>query len=137
MDKEKIAEINSDFCVIEYKEQTDRFIRVVLKQKVNDFPHTLEYGLWVSLSQDSFEDYILNFDNNNHKTSYFGWLSNDLPDYDNSEMIPMSVYTKKGNERPEIVPHQDFEHQFIKDFYRGISKKEAERRIHAMLKNLE
>ncbi len=48
-DKYSIATIDSDFCTIEYEDQTDRFIRVVLKQKVNDSDQDLEYGLSVSL----------------------------------------------------------------------------------------
>jgi len=48
----------------------------------------------------------------------------------------MTVVTKKGNERPEIFPHKNFAHDFVRDFYNGISKQEAERRIHRMLEIL-
>lgn len=67
-------------------------------------------------------------------TSYFGWLSNQLPDYDDMTKIPTTVYTKTGNDRPEIIPHNDFDHQFVRDYYNGITKQEAERRIKEMLK---
>ncbi|MEX0288496.1 MAG: DUF2199 domain-containing protein [Flavobacteriaceae bacterium] len=135
-EKETIGELTSDFCIIEYEGQTDRFIRVVLRLKVNDYHDTLEYGLWVSLSEKSFKDYYENFESNNHEVSYFGWLSNYLPDYDNSQSVPMTVFTKEGNDRPEIAPHEDFDHQLVTDYYHGISKKEAEKRIHDMLKNV-
>ncbi|KAA1245785.1 DUF2199 domain-containing protein [Aquimarina sp. RZ0] len=136
-EKETIGRIDSDFCVIKHEDQTDRFIRVVLKQEVNDYDDILEYGLWVSLSEQSFTDYSENFSNENHETQYFGWLCSDLPDYDNSVSIPTTVVTKTGNEKPEIFPHKDFDHQFVKDYYNGISKQEAERRIHQMMKNIE
>jgi len=42
--------------------------------------------------------------------------------------------TKTGNERPEIFPHEDFDHPFVKDYYSGISKKEAENRINTSAK---
>ena len=73
----------------------------------------------------------------NHETKYFGWLSNDLPDYNFSEgSIPTTVFTRTGNNRPNIVPHQDFDHPFVHDYYNGITKKEAERRIKEMLKTI-
>ncbi|MFH6949840.1 DUF2199 domain-containing protein [Flavobacterium sp. FlaQc-51] len=134
-EKEDIAVIDSDFCVIKHPEHVLRFIRVVLFQKVNDHCEDLEYGFWVSLSEQSFKDYLENYDNQNHETNYFGWLSNFIPEYEFSGSIPTTVVTKIGNERPEIFPHKDFDHPFVKDFYNGITKEEAERRIQQMLKN--
>ena len=135
-DKESIAELSSDFCVIKHPDQTDRFIRCSLTQKVNDHCEELQYGLWVSLSEKSFQDYADNFNNDNHETKYFGWLSNKLPDYEDTTKIPTTVFTKTGNNRPEIIPHEDFDHQFVKDYYNGITKKEAERRISEMIKTI-
>ena len=45
--------------------------------------------------------------------------------------------SKCGNNKPEIFPHEDFDHQFVRDYYDGISKKEAENRIDEMLKNVK
>ena len=132
-DKHEIAEIDSDFCVITHPDQTNRFIRCTLTQKIIDHCENLEYGLWVSLSEKSFQDYIDNFDNENHEVGYFGWLSNNIPDYTFNKSIPMNVYTRSGNQRPEIVPHDDFEHPFVIDYYNGITKAEAERRVSDML----
>ena len=134
-DKHRIGEIDADFCTIKQADQTDRFIRCTLTQKVIDHCEDLEYGLWVSLSEKSFTNYLENFENEQHETMYFGWLSNDLPEYDFSEGgIPTTVFTRAGNSRPEIVPHEDFDHPFVYDYYNGITKQEAERRIHEMLR---
>ncbi len=127
--------VDSDFCTIGYPDRTDRFVRVVLKQKIAKSSHYLEYGLWVSLSEASYEDYAANFNNENHETVYFGWLSNALPDYQFEKSIAMDVKTKSGNERPEVYPQLDFSHPFVVDFYNGITKEEAEKRIHSMLSN--
>ena len=133
-EKEEIAVIDQDFCVIKYADDhIDRFIRVVFIQKVNDHCENLEYGFWVSLSETSFKDYLENFDNENHETQYFGWLSNYIPQYDFSNSIPTTVVTKSGNDRPEIFPHNDVDHPFVKDFYNGITKEEAEKRIWEIL----
>ena len=132
-DKETIAELDSDFCIIKHLDQTDRFIRCTLTQKVNDHCEDLEYGLWVSLSEKSFEDYSKNYNNENHETTYFGWLCNDISDYEFNESVPMTVFTQKDNRRPLLVPHEDFNHQFVKDYYNGISKCLAEKRINNIL----
>ena len=134
-EKQSIAKIDSDFCEITYEDQTDRFIRVTLKQKIKDSKQELDYGLWVSLSEQSWNDYKSNYDNENHEVQYFGWLNSRIPEYGNTLNIPTTVITKKGNDRPEIIPHEDHEHEFVEDFYTGISKEEAEKRIHKMMKN--
>jgi len=136
-EKQSLGELSSDFCIIRHKDQTDRFIRGTLTQKVIDHCVDLEYGLWVSLSEKSFQDYSENFNNENHEAGYFGWLSNILPDYEFNESIPTNVITRTGNQRPEIIPHEDFDHPFVYDYYHGITKAEAERRINAMLKSVE
>ncbi|MEO8532898.1 MAG: DUF2199 domain-containing protein [Flavobacterium sp.] len=132
-EKEAIAVIDEDFCVIKYPDEVGRFIRCVLIQKVNDHCEDLEYGLWVSLSEKSFEDYLANFDNEDHETQYFGWLSNEINEYEFSASIPTTVVTQKGNNRPVIFPHENFDHPFVKDFYEGITKTEAENRIQNMI----
>ena len=134
-EKNSIGILDSDFCTIKYEDQIDRFIRVVLKQNVNNSDQNLNYGLWVSLSEKSYSDYMENFNNDNHEEQYFGWLNSRIPEYENTMNIPTTVNTKRGNERPEIIPHEDFENEFVKDFYNGISREEAEKRIHEMMKN--
>lgn len=125
--------LDSDFCVIKYPEGTDRFIRVVLTQKIIDSCETLEYGFWVTLSEENFKDYQENYNNPNHEKVYFGWLASRIPEYKFDENIPTRVFTQKGNSRPEIVPHDNFNHPFVSDYYNGISKAEAERRINQVL----
>ena len=131
-DKENIADLSSDFCIIKYPDQTDQFIRGTLTQKVIDHCEDLDYGVWVSLSKKSFQDYSDNFNNDNYETSYFGWLSSSIPGYDDTTKIPTTVFTKTGNQRPEIVPHKNFDHPFVNDYYNGITKEQAKRRIKEM-----
>jgi hypothetical protein len=132
--KQKIGELTSDFCIIRHPEQTDRFIRGTLTIKINDYCEDLEYGVWVSLSEKSYQDYSENFGKLNHEARYFGWLSNDIPEYEISKSIPTTVFTRQNGLRPEIVPGKDFDHQLVRDYYEGITKAEAERRIQDMLK---
>lgn len=132
-DKKSIGYIDSDFCTISHSDQIDRFVRCTLIQKVNDHCEDLDYGLWVSLSEKSYFDYEKNFKQDSEEKTYFGWLCNDIIDYEFSESIPMNVITRNNGQRPELIPHKDFNHPFVKDYYNGISKKEAEKRISDML----
>jgi len=61
VDKEKLAEKEDDFCVINHKDQIDYFIRVVLQIPILDHDETLDYGVWVSVSKETIEDYRLMF----------------------------------------------------------------------------
>lgn len=132
--KQNIGELSSDFRIVQHSEQKDRFIRATLTIKVVDHCEDLSYGLWVSLSEKSFQDYADNFHNPNHETTYFGWLSNDIPEYDVIESIPTTVFTRPDNHRPEIIPHKDFDHPLVYDYYNGITKIDAEKRINEMVK---
>src|SRR4051812_22162386 len=73
-EKKTIAFLDNDFCVIKYSDQTDHFIRCTLTLKVIDHCENLEYGVWVSLKEESYNDYLTNFKNEEHITQYFGWL---------------------------------------------------------------
>src|SRR5690349_9399198 len=89
-DKESIASLTSDFCTINHVEQTDRFIRTVLHQKIREFDDTLDYGVWVSLSEKSFEDYREHFSDDLHQATYFGYLCSNIPGYETTLSLKMN-----------------------------------------------
>ncbi|WP_223605815.1 DUF2199 domain-containing protein [Chryseobacterium sp. OSA05B] len=128
------AELTSDLCIIEDLEYTHRFIRAVMVQEVKEDCQDLEYGIWVSLSEKSFDEYVENYDNKEFEAKYFGWLSNYLPDYNFEESIPTTVVVNNNVGRPFVFPHQSHDHPFVHDFYNGISFEEAEKRINRILK---
>ena len=133
-ERKDLGQLSSDFCVITYPDQTDRFIRCTLSQTVNDHCENLDYGVWVSLSEKNYQDYIANYNNDNHITEYFGWFCSSIPEYDTTLSIPTTVKTRAGNSRPEVIPDQDFDHPFVRDYYEGITKDEAEKRISNMFR---
>jgi len=89
--------------------------------------------LWVSLSEKSFLDYEERFQKESEETVDFGWLSNDIWGYEFADSIPMNVVSRNNGMRPELFPHESFNHSFVEDYYSGISKKDAEKRISEML----
>jgi hypothetical protein len=134
-DKKSIATLSDDFCVIQHPEQTDRFIRAVLHQNINDDCPTLDYGVWVSLSEKSFKDYLDNYDNEDHEATYFGFLCNNLTGYEDTLSIESNVVLR-GKIRPEVIPHDDqLDNDFVRDYYEGIDKEAANRRIKEILRN--
>ncbi|MEM8763732.1 MAG: DUF2199 domain-containing protein, partial [Bacteroidota bacterium] len=102
----------------------------------NKSNHPLNYGLWVSLSEKNYRDYKANFDKENHEKIFFGWLSSNISEYENTLAIPCDVKTKMGTSRPEIFPHHDFDHPFVRDYHNGISKQEAQVRINAVINRI-
>jgi hypothetical protein len=131
-EEKKQSELSENFCIVQEPDGTHYFIRAVLIQSVNDRCETVDYGVWTSLSEQSFLDYRNNFNNPAHQTQYFGWLANQMPDYAN-DSIKLTVVTNQLGERPAVFPHQSQDYPLVHDFYRGISFEEAERRIANML----
>lgn len=128
-DKQSIAKLSDDFCVIRHPDQTDRFIRAVLHQRIKDDCRTLDYGVWVSLSETSCTDYLDNYDNDHHDATYFGFLCNNLTGYEHTLSIKCDVVLR-GKLRPEVIPHDDqLDSEFVRDYYDGIPNDVAEQRI--------
>lgn len=125
-DKKSFATLSNDFCVIHHPEQTDRFIRGVLHQKINDDCETLDYGVWVSLSEKSYNDYRSNYDNELHEATYFGFLCNNLSGYEITLSIKCDVVLR-GKIRPEVIPHENqTDNAFVRDYFAGIDSKAVE-----------
>ncbi len=129
-----VKELNDDFCVLEYEDQTDRFIRAVLFQQITDCCEELQYGIWVSLSEKSFDEYCDNFFSEEQNGIYFGFLNSQIPEYDNTVGVRTKVVLSNGRQRPEVIPHVDqMDIDFVKDYYEGITRAEAEERINKVI----
>ncbi|KQT33084.1 hypothetical protein ASG22_17840 [Chryseobacterium sp. Leaf405] len=129
----KNSELTSDLCIIRYSDETCYFVRTVLVQEVNESCQDLDYGIWVSLSEKSFNEYVENYDNKEFEGECFGWLASYFHNYDFNENIPTDVFINNKIGRPFVYPHESCDHPFVKDFYNGISKEEAEKRINKVL----
>lgn len=128
-EKQEIAQISTDFCAIEYSDQTDRFIRTVLSIPIVGSCERLDYGIWVSVSEKTWDEYRRNFAVDSEPKTYFGMISNELNDYQETTLgLYTDVKTQKNGLRPEIIPHQST-HPLVSDWKNGISLAEAERRI--------
>ncbi|MCB0698274.1 MAG: DUF2199 domain-containing protein [Chitinophagales bacterium] len=132
VEKNTCGELSEDYCIIRYPDQTDYFIRAVLIQDVTDNCQNLDYGVWVSLSEKSFEDYRQRHNTHeDREATYFGYLNTIPPEYDFINGIKTNVVVSNGINRPEVIPHQSDQDQipFIQDYFNGITTQEALNRI--------
>jgi hypothetical protein len=120
--------LNDDYCIIQHENKIDCFIRTYLIQKLLDSPEILEYGVWISISQENLIKYLEDGLEENQIIS--GYLCTQMYPYENVYQIKMNVIISNENERPESVP-QDYQSQikFVNDYYTGITKKEALDRV--------
>jgi hypothetical protein len=133
-EKTSIATLSEDFCIIEYEEQTDRFIRAVLTMPIIGTDDTFEYGVWVSLSEENFVYYMDNFNKDLEGENFFGYLCNQIPGYEDTLLLQTTVVCGPRRQRPMVFPGEEqIDNQFVKDCIDGISQEEADKRIHIAL----
>ena len=98
------------------------FIRGVLHIPVPKLEDTLRYGVWSSLSEQSFERVLELWDDpaRTQEPAYFGWLSNSLPGYPETLNLPCDVVTAELDLRPNIVL-RDGDHPLIDEQREGIT----------------
>jgi hypothetical protein len=133
-DKQNMGNASEDFCIVAHPGQTDFFIRTTMTIPINDSCEDLDYGIWVSVSEKTYDDYEANFKSENSTQTYFGMICNEIRDYDESTLgINANINTRLDGKRPETIPHEG-EHNLIKDYQNGITLEEANNRIQKAFK---
>ena len=88
------------------------------------------------MSEKSFDEYQDNFFSEDQEGTYFGYLCSEIPGYNFSSSIKTHVVLAKNRQRPEIIPHKDQEeNEFVRDYWNGITRDEAEKRIAEAMSN--
>jgi hypothetical protein len=102
--------------------QRTYFIRGVLYLPIAETGETLGYGVWSSLSRESFERVGKLWDDpaRVEEPPYFGWLSNSVPGYPETLNLPLDVVVEDVDKRPALVLH-DGDHPLIREQREGIS----------------
>jgi len=103
--KQDIAHLTDDVCVIRHEDRTDHFIRAVLEIPIVGIGEPFVWGVWVSASKESFERYVQTFDKPIEGDGFFGWLSNSIHLYPSDQTRPSDVYIQRGGLRPKLVLH--------------------------------
>jgi hypothetical protein len=135
--KAEMGRLSSDFCTITHARGTDRFIRPVLEVPILGVEEPFVWGVWVSLSERSFNRYRETYDSPVEGDGFFGWVCNQIHLYPYSRTRAADVTVQAGRNRPKVILHRggsedDF---LVFDQIHGITiaraQELAERAMHA------
>lgn len=100
------------------------FIRGIILIPVSDYEQDYGIGVWVSQKPENFQTYIDNFDTD-AIGPFFGWLSNEIPFYEESTLnLKTRAHFQGNNQRPVIEP-APAEHRLFSDYSQGITLEKA------------
>ena len=108
--------LSSDFCMVERR---DRYIRCTLEIPVQDYHEGFLWGVWISVSEENFEDYRAHYSDDSHQGRYVGWLGNRLPGYRDTRDIVGAAILQGHGQRP-VLELEPTDHQLSLDFRNGI-----------------
>jgi hypothetical protein len=115
--------LTEDLCVwTDDEPKLNYFIRGVLEIPVEGSEQKLGYGVWSSLSEDSFKQVVQHWDDpaRTEQGPYFGWLSNSIPGYPDTRSLPLDVVIQEVETRPLFVL-QEGDHPLIAEQREGIT----------------
>jgi len=95
------AELSSDQCIIDNQHY---FVRGCIEIPVLDGVGPFIWGVWVSLSEKSFErmSELWESPDREGEPPHFGWLSTFLPGYPETLNLKTNVHTRLVGQRPSI-----------------------------------
>lgn len=118
------GKLDTDLCFYSDEEGSHYFIRVVLEVPIHGMKEPFLWGVWVSLSEQNYNQYINTYGHPDTNDQYFGWLCNYLPYYPNTYALKTTVHPRANGDRPHIVLHE-CGHPLAIDFRDGISLEKA------------
>lgn len=104
--KAEMGVLSEDFCTITHANETDRFIRAVLEIPIHGVEEPLRLGVWVSLSEKSFNRYRETYDDSIPGEGFFGWVCNKIAFYPYEHPRPADVLVQSAGNRPKLVLHR-------------------------------
>ena len=119
------AKLDSDLCLIKNDQSTDRFVRAVLELPIHGINEPFLWGVWVSVSKESFNRYLDTWDSPDENDSYFGWFANRLPYYPDTLNLKTHVRPRRGGTRPFLELEQN-SHPLAEHLYKGLSLEQAQ-----------
>jgi len=120
--------LGSDLCVWTDDGGTRcHFVRGVLELPVLETGDRIAYGVWGSLSAESFERMLAVWDDPRRveEPPYFSWLSNSIPGYPETLSLRANVITRAADLRPAIVLADDDDHPLAREQREGITIERA------------
>ncbi len=126
------GELGTDLCNYADEDGRHFFVRVCLEIPIHGMEEPFLWGVWVSLSEDSYNRYVDTYDSPDTSDSYFGWFCNRLPFYEDTYALKTRVRPREGGIRPTLEL-EETSHPLSIDFHQGISPERAQEIAEAAL----
>ncbi|TXI01466.1 MAG: DUF2199 domain-containing protein [Rhizobium sp.] len=93
--------LGSDDCVIDERQF---FVRGCLEIPVHGYEEPFSWGVWLSLSESSFREWVRTFDaaQRSHVGPFFGWLNTRLHGYPETLNLKTMVHLRDNGIRPYV-----------------------------------
>ena len=100
-EREQHGKLGPDACVID----EDLFVRGCLEIPLIDRDEHFVWGVWVSVSRESFIRILDLWDAEDleDEPPKFGWLSNNISRYPDTLKLKTNLFLRNANRRPSIV----------------------------------
>jgi len=94
--------LNDDLCIVD---DEYFFVRARLNIAVEGTEEPFSWGVWVSLSEKNFDEYVEHFEvrDRSRLGPYFGWLSTGLALYPDTVNLRTQAYLRNDGHRPLVV----------------------------------
>lgn len=119
LERDRRVVLSDDTCVID---DAWFFVRGCLEIPVAGHTEPLNYGVWLSLSEESFARYSDVFDDVDRDTRsrFFGWLCTAIPGYPDTQLLKTTVHLRTWPTRP-YVELEPTDHPLAVEQREGIS----------------
>jgi hypothetical protein len=100
-DRTSRCALGTDYCVID---GTDFFVRGCIELRVHGYPQPFVWGVWVSLSKQSYDQWerVFHESRRSHVGPFFGWLDAWLKPYPDTMNLKTRVHLRDDGVRPYI-----------------------------------
>ncbi|MCZ7606013.1 MAG: DUF2199 domain-containing protein [Planctomycetota bacterium] len=122
-DEEKTnSELLQSLCVIRARGETSFYVRGHVEIPILDHDEPFVWGVWVSLSEKSFQRVIELWDVAGRETEppFFGWLCTAIPVYPDTMYLKTSVQTMPSDSVPRITV-EPTDHPLAVDQHHGVT----------------
>jgi hypothetical protein len=127
--------VTEDICVVDNE---FFFIRGCIEVPVNDLDDRFAWGVWCSLSEQSYNQVmeLWNEPNVENEPPFFGWLNTNLPSslYPQTLNLKTKVYLRNNNQRPFIELEPTY-HPLAVEQREGITTKRVQAIAEILLHN--
>ena len=125
-DVKQQGKIGDDLCYYTDEDGTHHFARVIIEVPIHGVTEPFMWGVWVSLSKESYEHYLDTWDEPDTERAYFGWFCSKLPYYESTHSLATDVHPQADGARPYLSLHE-VDHEFYHDYVNGISIEKAQK----------